>query len=44
MVIIINEFKFNEFETTAEEQGMLSEFKEEDYDSGIMAQCHIMSL
>lgn len=33
-IIIRNELKLNELETMAEESGMLSEFKDEDYDSG----------
>ena len=32
MVVITNELKINEIETMAEECGMLTEFKEEDYD------------
>ena len=33
-VVIINELQFNEIKTMADEHGMLTTFKEEDYDSG----------
>ena len=35
LVITTNEAKLDELESITEERGMLCDFKEEDYDSGI---------